>query len=147
MGGQFYCMIALCRVRAVAGSTTHNSCSLSTEFQGQNKALQKFTKNDIFLLGRQIQPYKIADLGQIFGKVESGLPLAGGAGRILLGTAGLLRSEREQARRRDEVACSLGTLEGGEDCSGVRGARPGSFRGVLKASSAEERRANKIVRK
>ena len=57
-------------------------------------------------------------------KVSSGffiIPFAGGAGRILLGTFGLLRSDREQALR-SEVPCAsvfgssgevLGELPGG----------------------------------
>jgi len=68
--------------------------------------------------------------------------LAGGAGRILLGTFGLLRSEREQALRR-EVPCASVFGSSGEvlgELAGVLLLDPG----VLLSSAVKNHATQKI---
>ena len=70
------------------------------------------------------------------------IPFAGGAGRILLGTFGLLRSEREQALLR-EVPCASVFGSSGE----VLGELAGVLRldpGVLVSSAVKNHATQKI---
>ena len=84
---------------------------------------------------------------------RSSLPLAGGAGRSLRGTAGLLRSLREQARLSDvpsllDVGVAVVDVEAGDvfSAAGLFGDILGSFLKELLLpvdSSAARKRANK----
>ena len=70
------------------------------------------------------------------------IPFAGGAGRILLGTFGLLRSEREQALRSD-VPCASVFGSSGEvlgELPGIRFLAPG----VLLSSAVKNHATQKI---